>query len=129
MQQPEQTLPSQPMSPEARDELARWMAWARIFEEFVQERQAQLAQWGDQPLELGFGGAEFRRLADQFRRECDEANEHGGVTHRHVLLEETYEALAEADYQKARDELIQVGAVVVKVIEDIDRQVAARASA
>lgn len=109
-------------SPEAEAALELWLSLQGIFDEFAQERGAQLAQWGDQPLPLGFGAHEFAVAADHFRRLCDEANERGDVTHRHVLLEEVYEALAESDPAKARDELIQVGAVVIKIIQDIDRQ-------
>jgi hypothetical protein len=38
-----------------------------------------------------------------------------------VLLEEVFEALAETDPAKARDELVQAVAVGVKMIEGIDR--------
>lgn len=120
MQQHEPTLPE--LSEKERATLARWVNWQEIFEEFAQERGAQLAQWGDQPLDLGFGTEQFKYLARLHREACNAANP---VTHQHVLLEEVYEALAEEDPAKARDELVQVGAVVVKIIEDIDRRAAA----
>lgn len=108
-------------NPDEMAKLELWLSLQGIFDEIAQERAAQLAQWGDEPLPLGFGGHQFKVAADQLRRECDEANERGEVTHRHVLLEEVYEALAEGDPKKARDELIQVLAVGVKAIQDIDR--------
>ncbi len=112
-------------NPTALKQMEQWLGIQDVLDEVAQERLAQLAQWGDQPLPLGFGGPEYRRLSVQYRRECDEAAEHGEVTHRHVLLEEVYEALAESDPAKARDELIQVAAVAVKAIQDIDRAKAA----
>lgn len=112
------------LPPEAAEHIAQWQRTQGVLDEVGQERQAQVAQWGDQPLPLGFGAHKYRVLSDQFRRECEEAHQHGELTHRHVLLEEFYEALAEVDPAKARDELIQLAAVAVKVIEDIDRAAA-----
>jgi hypothetical protein len=118
--QQEQALPDQ--------KLGMWLAVQPILDEIVAERAAQLDHWGDQSLPLGFGARELRVLSDHHRRLCDEANAEHKVTHRHVLLEELYEALAEYDPAKARDELIQVGACVIKAIQDIDRGATATAA-
>lgn len=107
------------------NQLDRWLSIQPIFDEVYREREAQLAQWGNKSLPLGFGGHANRVASDQLRKECDEADKHGELTHRHILLEEFYEALAESDPAKARDELIQVGACVIKAIQQIDRDQAA----
>lgn len=111
-------------NPPATERVEQWLALQPVLEEVAQERLAQLAQWGNQPLPLGFGWADAKPLADKYRQECDDAMGDGRVTHRHVLLEEVWEALAERDPAKARDELIQVAAVAVKIIQDIDRAAA-----
>jgi hypothetical protein len=43
------------------------------------------------------------------------------VTWAHILTEEFYEALAEADPEKLREELVQVAAVAVAWVECLDR--------
>lgn len=50
------------------------------------------------------------------------AAEHGGLTWRHILAEEMFEALAESDPAKLRAELVQVAAVAVQWVEAIDRR-------
>lgn len=111
-------------NPAAVEQMGQWLSIQAVLEEVAQERLAQLDQWGDQPLPLGFGWADAKALADSHRQACDTEAKRGRVTHRHVLLEEVWEALAESDPKKARDELIQVAAVAVKIIQDIDRMVA-----
>lgn len=103
--------------------LDRWVTVQAVLDDIATEREAQYEQWGDQPLPLGFGSRIYRVWADQYRKECDEADERGELTHRHILLEEFSEALAEGDPQKARDELIQLAACAVKAIEQIDRRI------
>lgn len=117
---PEQETQLAP-NPAAAEQVGQWLALQPVLEEVARERLAQLAQWGDQPLPLGFGWADSKPLADAHRKACDDAARDGRATHRHVLLEEVWEALAESDLPKARDELIQVAAVAVKIIQDIDR--------
>lgn len=131
MPEHEQTLADlsyQAMPADAAAELRRWLAVQDVANEVIRERLAQIDQWGDQDLPLGFGGAEFRRLSDQYRRECDEATDRGEVTHQHVLREEVYEALSEADPAKARDELIQLAACAIKAIQQIDKDAARKAA-
>lgn len=118
------TLPN----PEAARQLGQWLTLHGVLDEVAQERLAQMEQWTEQesgpPLPLGFGAMHLQRAADMLRQECDEANQRGELTHRHILLEEFYEALAEGDPAKARDELIQVAACCIKAIQDIDRAAA-----
>jgi hypothetical protein len=107
---------------EALAQASRWWQVAQILDEFHTERDAQYKQWGEQDIPLGFGGRIWRMVADQYRRECDEAAERGELTMKHILLEEFHEALAESDPKAARDELVQVGACVVQAIQLIDKE-------
>jgi hypothetical protein len=51
----------------------------------------------------------------------DRCHEKGLVTWWHVLREEVCEAFAEADPERLRDELIQVAAMAIRWVEDLDR--------
>lgn len=101
---------------------SRWWQVAQILDEFHTERDAQYKQWGVQDIPLGFGASMWRAVADQYRRECDEAHKRGDLTMAHILLEEFFEALAESDLKSARDELVQLGACVVQAIQLIDKE-------
>jgi hypothetical protein len=92
------------------------------YDEIRAERARQDERWGEQNHPLGTGAGAFRANADAARRECDAAAASGTVTWRHIVLEELWEALAEADEAAARRELVQLGAVVVAMIECIDRR-------
>jgi hypothetical protein len=61
-----------------------------------------------------------RRTSDMYRKITTKAAERGTLTWRHVLAEEFFEALAEHDPLRLRDELVQVAAVCLRWIEDID---------
>ena len=56
-------------------------------------------------------------LADEIKSQ----NGDTAVDYSEMLREEVYEALAEADPQRMREELIQVLAVAMKMVEKIDR--------
>lgn len=95
------------------------------------EAKRQKDKWGEQNHPDGTGdylagafggGVLFETLANWFRDECDRAAKEGTLTWRHILLEETFEALAEADPAKLREELIQTTAVAASWIEAIDRR-------
>ncbi|MFB7589336.1 hypothetical protein [Streptomyces sp. NPDC056169] len=93
------------------------------------ERQAQLAKWGEQKHPDGTGPrvpAIVGRLcfadeaADYARLECQSAAKADEVTWRHILAEEVLEALTEDDLVKLRAELVQVAAVAAAWVRDID---------
>lgn len=117
LQQPDQTLPD---TPDKLGILERWFRHQGIVDEVFAERERQVEQWGDGMPPLGTH-RDFTHLANYYRALCQRKNADGDVTMADVLLEEVFEALAEEDPAKARDELIQVGAVVFKMIEGIDR--------
>lgn len=91
-----------------------------------EERRRQDDKWGPQTHRDGTGPSGFHThivgVADRYRKECQNAAEKGEVTWRHIFLEEVYEAVAESDVTKLREELIQVMAVAQHWVEDIDAQ-------
>ena len=91
------------------------------------ERMAQVEKWGTQSMPDGTSTTyAFQR--DAMRNTTDRAMANGTCTWRHVLAEEFFEALAEVDPEKLRVELVQVAAVCVAWIEDLDRKRAAIAA-
>lgn len=89
-------------------------------EDIFNERQRQLSKWGIQSHPDGTGA--FKPERTRFRELTDERTEKGQLLWWHILLEEVYEALAEEDTDALREELVQVAAVAVAWIEDIDRR-------
>lgn len=100
-----------------------------VLNEVAVERESQHAKWGEQNHLDGTAqdGAAFEAKAAIAR--CEGAFEDGRGTWRHILEEEFYEARAQDDLRKLRHELIQVAAVAVAWVEDIDRRLAARLAA
>lgn len=90
--------------------------------DIADERVAQVAKWGVQSWPTGTGGAHYEAARDASQAHTDEAAQRGDVTWTDILLEEVFEALAEADPVKLREELVQVAAVAVSIVEDIDRK-------
>jgi hypothetical protein len=104
--------------------LDRWQRYQRVFDDVAAERESQVAQWGDQQLPFGTGSDRDQLLARAHRDTTQKHAADGTVTWRDVLLEEVFEAMAESDPHKLRDELVQMIAVGTKMIEDIDRAAA-----
>ena len=86
------------------------------------ERIAQLTRWGVQHRPDDTGGPELEKAAAEAKTACQMAEKHtnGGAGWRLVLAEEVAEAFAETDPGRLRAELIQVAAVAVAWIEDLD---------
>lgn len=95
-----------------------------ILTEIRNERDAQDKKWGEQNHPDGTGHTFFRREADIARGECNARAADGRLTWADILLEEVYEALAERDPARLREELKQTAAVCVNWIEKIDREIA-----
>lgn len=108
-----------------------------VLSEVLAERIKQHEQWGDQrfpfhhPVDSdghGAFGGPYDSMAQAFKDICDarrDVAQQGGPDTRSnalVLLEEVFEALAETDPARIREELIQVAAVAVKAIETLDRE-------
>lgn len=94
---------------------------AAVCREVIQERVRQDAKWGEQNhpdgTTVGFSG-----WRDKAQRQCDERHSAGEGSWLDILLEEVYEAAAEEDPAKLREELVQVAAVTVAWVEAIDRR-------
>lgn len=96
-------------------------AWP-VVQEVLSERGAQGRKWGEQNPPDGTGGAYDANMADLWRKACQREFDEGRGTWKVILLEEVYEALAEADPVDLRAELLQVAAVAVAWVEAIDRR-------
>jgi hypothetical protein len=111
-----------------------------VIQEIRSERARQDAKWGEQNHPDGTGpsvmvlegvehytndelsDAPAHDLAHGATLATDISAGGGTVTWRDILLEETFEALAEDDPQKLRTELVQVAAVATQWVEAIDRR-------
>ena len=101
------------------------------------ERQAQLAKWGEQHHPDGTGprvpavvGAlcYADEAAHRARLACQSAANNGKTTWRLIFAEEVLEALAEEDPAALRTELIQCAAVIQAWLWDLDTRPAAAQS-
>lgn len=102
-----------------------------VLQEVLAERQRQDGKWGQQnhevvpPRTADFSvivaRQEYEDSADAFKGLNDMDVARGTVGWDRVLLEEVYEALAESDPRKIREELVQVAAVACAIIESLDR--------
>lgn len=95
-----------------------------VLDDVAAERVAQDAKWGVNQTHSDGTSEDYSGTRDKYRAMCEMADKEGRCTWRHILLEETFEALAEVDPVKLRRELVQVAAVAVNWIEDIDRKAA-----
>ncbi len=88
------------------------------------ERIRQVEKWGVQTRPDGTGGDIYKQAAEVSKAHTDAAAADGSLTWVDILMEEIFEALAEDDPVRLREELIQVAAVAVSWSEDIDRKAA-----
>ena len=94
-----------------------------VLDEVMAERIRQDAKWGEQNHPDGTGVSEFQREMAAWAKTAYESDStNGRITWYSVLLEEFYEAAAESDPSRLREELIQCAAVCVAWIESIDRR-------
>ena len=99
-----------------------------VLAEVSEERDRQIAKWGDGVPSGGFGwpvGLDDLGKREIAKERCERAAQQGRCTMRDVLEEEVAEALAERPGSaRQRAELVQVAAVAVKWIEAIDARTA-----
>jgi hypothetical protein len=97
-----------------------------IFSEIKAERARQDAKWGEQnhPMRREDENAIkfFKTMSAQTRELCDALEFLKKVTWYDILIEEVFEVFDEGSPAKQRDELVQVIAVGVAMIECIDRK-------
>lgn len=103
----------------------RFSATTGVLVEVREERERQTETFGEQNLPNGTS-VTYASQANAYRANTDTAAKLGGLSWRHVLVEEVFEALAEIDPVALRAELVQVAAVAVSWCEAIDRDIAAR---
>lgn len=96
----------------------------KVLGQIAAERVRQETKFPDQRLPLGTGGswaqAMYGHLLGVVRNINDRHNETGEATWESVLAEEVFEALVESDPAKVREEMVQVAAVAVRIVENID---------
>lgn len=93
-----------------------------IAEEILSETDRQFDQWGEQNHPDGTGITEDDWRANRLKALNDYHAEAGSLTWRDILLEEVYEAFAETDSVRLREELIQVAAVALSWVDAVDRR-------
>jgi hypothetical protein len=87
-----------------------------VLDNIAHERFRQREKWGDQHHPDGTGAPAWRTKASRLQM----WNGDTAGTWRDILLEEVYEAMAEASPDRLRRELVQVAAVATAWVEDID---------
>jgi hypothetical protein len=100
------------------------MPVSTITRDVVVERVRQIMKFPKEQRGLpdGTGVQGYKTMAEIAKLSCDRAQREGRLTHAHLLEEEAYEALAEDDPVKLREELVQVAAVAFKWIAELDRR-------
>ena len=92
--------------------------------ETQEESKRQDAKWGEQNHPDGTGLETDPEIRDIVQKECDKASDGGYLTWRLIFLEEVWEALAESDPEKLKNELLQAAAVALQWYQAIDRRLA-----
>lgn len=95
---------------------------AQVVEDILAELAKAMAKFPDQHLPNGTGGGEWAVMRDRRREVVDHKLSNGTATWMDVVLEESYEAFAETDPVPLRAELVQVAAMAIRWIQDIDRR-------
>lgn len=96
---------------------------ALVVMDVLDERDRQDKQWGEQNHPDGTGPTDRNvnaRLVAQAKN--SKAVAKNTLTWELILIEEVYEAFAETDPVRLREELVQVAAVAISWIEAIDRR-------
>lgn len=101
-----------------------------VLHDIADERERQVAKWGEQHHEDGTGpdvqhplhtwAYTWSALSQVMRTRCVYAAKVSDANWEHILTEEYAEAMAESDPVKLREELVQLAAVCVAWCEDID---------
>ena len=95
--------------------------WRHILAEmFVELVRARRLYPDSMSMPNGTGGGGRRTWEAIARNSCERADREGRLTHAHVFDEEASEVLAADTDAELRKELVQVGAVCLKWIADID---------
>ena len=100
------------------------MSRESILQEVSAERDRQEAKWGlqDWPICNGAGNNFYKQEARFRKKTCDRDAYYKKLDFCDILNEEVAEVYAESDPIRQREELVQVAAVAVQMIEVIDRR-------
>lgn len=93
-----------------------------VLNDIFTERERQQEKWGEQNHPDGTGEGWYVEKATYARWDAEWAVANGNLSWLLILREEFYEAMAESDPTRLREELIQVAAVAVAWVEAIDRR-------
>jgi hypothetical protein len=96
----------------------------QIFAAIDQERKRQDEKWGEQNypiVRLGHNYIFYNEL-NSLRNTNARLFMEGEISWSNILMEEVYKAFAETNPEKQREELVQVAAVAVQIIEYLDRK-------
>lgn len=91
-----------------------------IANDILDEAGNQVDKWGVQAHPDGTGGQAAERIAEAAKAACDSDAKFGRTTWKGILDEEVKEAFAESNPIPLRAELIQVAAVALSWVRDID---------
>lgn len=97
----------------------------RVLDDVYGEVYRQFDKWGDQSHPSGTGLWPSRFEEAQAKQANEIAVEEDRLTWELILREEFCEAAAETDPARLRTELVQVAAVAVSWISDLDRKAVA----
>ena len=94
-----------------------------IFEQIAAERKRQDEKWGEQNYVLTNVAVNKHKHTADVWRHINEKEESYWKDWYTVLQEKVERVFAETDPVKSREEMIQVAAVAVQIIEYLDRQI------
>jgi hypothetical protein len=92
----------------------------KIFAAISRECEQQDKKWGEQNHPMNRSAtipSLYKSLAEKKKYDVARGNLEGNINWADILLEEVYEAFAETDPVKQREEMIQVAAVAVQIIK------------
>jgi hypothetical protein len=96
-----------------------------IFLEISRERKRQDEKWGEQNHPMLDISRTIEGMREK-RNEYQKVNNNGVyISWFNILMEEVYEAFSDTEPEKQREEMIQVAAVAVQIIECLDRRMEA----
>ena len=98
----------------------------KIFNEIFQERKKQDDKWGEQNhpiVEENFDSFIDYGIIDEksAKQYCEDAIKRKNLTWANIIVEEITEALHARTKEEMREELVQCAAVLVAMIESLDR--------
>lgn len=93
-----------------------------IAAEVLNENRRQEILWGEQNHPNGTGERSDEIKANNAKQWCEAARRKGMLTWKYILYEEVMEAFAESSPSELRKELVQVAAVALSWIDNIDRE-------